>query len=69
MVQPGHLCPALWLLEFQEHEPGPHVKCGTLWLLPRCEGPAEKVQCCLFGNARKEGEEGGGWRVSRLGWA
>jgi hypothetical protein len=27
------------------------------------EGPAEKVQCCLFGNARKEGKEGGGCHV------
>lgn len=27
------------------------------------EGPAEKVRCCLFGNARKEGKEGEGCRA------
>lgn len=51
--------------EFQEHQAGPRASVGAA-APPREGGPTEKVQCGLFGNARKRGrrEEGGGWRVS-----
>lgn len=53
--------------ESQEHEPGPHVKCGKLWN-PRGwgEGTAERVQCSLSGNAVRKGRR---WKMVTLGQA
>lgn len=54
--------------ESQEHELGPHVKCGKLWN-PQVCGRALQRKCnarCLFGNAIRKGRR---WNMVRLGQA